>query len=167
MNNNIDTDEIAVLSADVAKEFVEKIKTEVSDEVFKNLSASKMLAFSYTHIFQEMCKDNMLHPTTRAHLLKSVVNNIDLPDDIFGYSHQTQQWKMCGLPIVKENAIINSKNIVERLWEKDVIPSYTIMVDSSTKMLNSVQIQSPGERLKNQREENTVKNTIGVTKSSP
>jgi len=166
MNNHIDTDEIATLSVDVAKEFVERVKHTISDEIFKNLGASQILAFAYANVFQEMCKDNLLHPTTRAQLLKSVVSTMTPASDTVVYSYQTKNWTISGLAINKENATVNSKNMVQNLWEKDVVPSYTIMMEASTKMLNSVQIQSPAERLKNAREEQT-KNTASVHRSVP
>lgn len=163
----IDTDEISALSIEIAQDFVERVKNTTSDEIFKVLSSSKMLAFAYTKICQEMCKDNLLHPTTRAQLLKGIINIMVRPADVIEYSPQLNEWVICGLPIIQENAIINSKNMVEIIWEREVVPSYNIMLQASSEMLNSVQIQSPGERIKNTREENAIKNTMGATKSSP
>lgn len=165
--SNIDTDEIAALSVDIAKEFLDRIKNTISEEIFKNLGPSQILAFAYANIFQEMCKDNLLHPATRAQLLKSVVGTMKPASDVVTYSYQTKNWTILGLAINKENATINSKNMVQDLWEKDVVPSYTIMIDASTTMLNTIQIQSPGERLKNAREENAARTTMGVHKSTP
>lgn len=133
---------------DVAQSVVDHIKSSLSSELLEHFDLSKAVAFSYNHALTEMARDNSVAVSLRAQFLKSVVSNTSNIKKLFIYDHHGSRWVRAKDKTLLKNSSpeANSENLVNHIWETQVMPSYAMMLNASSTILSTQASVAPKTR---------------------